>query len=130
MTSRVRTLTEKTVLVAAIILATLVALSAAQLLISGQPLTGVQETPLGSSPSPTYSTYAPYPPAVIPLFSAGLLLSGLFVRKLLPLAWVGNFLLIAFSTVFLFSSGAAFLPVALLLLVLFSLMASVRRSFA
>lgn len=62
--------------------------------------------------------YERYKPAAGYLAASASLLLGLVAKKLMPLAWVGIAFLIVWSVLFLFSSGAAFLPAAGILLLL------------
>jgi hypothetical protein len=117
--NRLRTLTQKATLSLAILLTVFVGFQALRWLVVGQAITTVAEV---SSPQQAAQVlgvdYVPYPAAAIPLLAAALLLSGLFARKWLPIAWAGIAILLIFSVLFLFSSGAALLPVAFVLLVL------------
>lgn len=106
-------------LVVSIVLAIVVALYALFLLANGQQVIVVQEVPEGNMPPYGITTFesAPYPAAVIPLGAAIFLLGGLLTKKLW-IAWIGLGVLLTFSILFLFSSGAAFLPIAGILLIL------------
>jgi hypothetical protein len=118
-----RTLTQQAVLILAILLTVYIALQALRWLVVGQAVTTVAEVASPQQPVQVVSvTYVPYPAAAIPLLAAGLLLSGLFARKWLRMAWVGVATLLLFSVLFLFSSGAAFLPATFVLLVLLALL--------
>lgn len=90
-----------------------VAAYAIWLLIIGEQRTTVVETSITEGfsqlPNVTAVEYVPYPVALIPLVAALLLLGGLLIRKFL-IAWIGLAILIAFSLLFLFSSGGALLP--------------------
>jgi len=106
--------------VIAMLLLLFVALFAVRLLVPGVQVTEYREVPIGESGSPSVERvyYRPYPGAVGYLGLAGLAAFGLIHRKLLPLAWLSVVLLTGWSIMWLFSSGAAFLPVDGLLLVL------------
>jgi len=97
-----------------------VVLVAVRLLVPGEQITEYQEVPIGEAGPPPVEPvyYRPYPGAVGYLGLAGLAALGLINRKLLPLAWLSVVLLTGWSIMWLFSSGAAFLPVDGLLLVL------------
>ena len=62
--------------------------------------------------------YEPYPFAGLYVLETSLVLTGLLVWRLTWLAWLGAGMLLITSGLLLFSSGAAFLPAAGLLLVL------------
>jgi hypothetical protein len=94
-----------------------VAFRSVSLLVVGQASTVVAEVPLGAAPAPPRVVYEPYPPAVVPLGAAVLLLGGLLTGRLV-VAWVGLAFLGAFALLFLFNMGAGLVPVAGLLLLL------------
>lgn len=100
----------------AILLTAIAALFSANLLITGIHLPTIQEIPEGSNkpPAETVET-VPYPPAIPMLVSSLVLLGGLLARKLW-IAWAGWAVLGILSGVYLFSSGAALVPIDLLLL--------------
>lgn len=104
----------------AILLTIVISVVATFLLFVQQPVEVVKEVPLGYEGVPPVGQilYERYKPAVIYLAASALLLLGLVVKKLMPLAWIGIVFLIIWSVLFLFSSGAAFLPVAGILLIL------------
>lgn len=103
----------------AILLAGAVALFALRLLVVGVPLTVVAEVPVGSGERPGVVAieYASYPAAIVPFIAVILFIGGLLARRLL-VGWVGWGILVVFSVLFLFSSGAAMLPAAGVLFVL------------
>lgn len=117
-----RPLVERALTAAAALLALGVALFALRLLLVGQTLIVVPEVPLaeGAARPPASIRHAPYPAAVIPLIASMLVLAGLFRRSWFALAWAGLVALVAFSVLFLFSSGAALLPSVGLLTILLS----------
>jgi hypothetical protein len=104
----------------AILLTVVISVGSALLLFVPQPVEVVKEVPLG------YEGVLPverilnegYKPAAGYLAASALLLLGLVVKKLIPLAWIGIVFLIIWSVLFLFSSGAAFLPAAGILILL------------
>lgn len=104
----------------AILLAIVILGVAALLLFVPQPVEVVKEVPLGYEGVPPVERilYERYKPAAAYLAASGLLLLGLVVKKLMPLAWIGIVFLIIWSVLFLFSSGAAFLPAAGILIIL------------
>jgi hypothetical protein len=111
----------------AILLAGAVALFALQLLIVGVPLTVVTEIPEGTQELPMMNIeYAPYFPGVVPLVAMILFIGGLLTQKLW-VGWLGWAMLIIFSLLFLFSSGAALLPAVGVLLVLLTIISYARR---
>jgi hypothetical protein len=103
----------------AILLAGGVALFALRLLVVGVPLTVVPEVPVGSEQLARVvdMEYAPYPFAIVPFIAMILFVGGLLTQKLW-IGWVGWVILVVFSALFLFSSGAAVLPAAGVLFVL------------
>ena len=104
----------------AILLTVLISVGAALLLFVPQSVEVVKEVPLGYEGVPPVERilYESYKPAAGYLAASALLLLGLAVKKLMPLAWAGIVFLIIWSVLFLFSSGAAFLP-AIGILILF-----------
>lgn len=114
----------------AILLTAVAALFAANLLFTGIQLPTVQEIPEGSTepPAETVET-VPYPPAIPMLLSALVLLGGLLARKLW-VAWLGWAVLGILSLLFLFSSGAALVPIELLLLLLLIFLTLIKRQAA
>lgn len=110
----------------AILLVSVVAFYAIALLVVGAQVTGVSETPIeeinNADPVPFAMSieYVPYPPAIVPFLAAVLMLTGLIGRKKI-FAWIGLGILLVFSLLFLFSSGAILLPIGGLLLVLLPL---------
>jgi hypothetical protein len=112
---------------AAVLVAAQVALRAISLLVVGETRTHVAEVPPGTPLPPPTVVHVPYPPAVIPLAGAALLLVGLLARKL-ALAWSGVAVLSVFSVLFVFGQGGAFLPAAgLVLLLLILITITVRQ---
>ncbi len=111
----------------AILLAAVAALFAVNLLIVGQQWIGVQEIPQGSNQQQvgTVSTEF-YPPAIPMLLSALALIGGLVARKLW-VAWLGWVGLMVLSGLFLFSSGAALVPIDVVLLILLTVLTLMRR---
>ncbi len=111
----------KILTIAAIVLTIIVALLASYLLIVGQKWTGYyaqspEDIAQGVQPTEIIS-YETYYPAIFPLASSVMLLIGIIRRKnLIVLAWAGLIFLLIFSALFLFSSGAGFLPIAALIL--------------
>lgn len=85
-----------------------------------QPVEVLKEAPLGYEGSPPVERilYERYKPFAGYAAAAALLLLGLVVKKRMPLAWIGIVFLILWSVLFLFSSGAAFLPAAGILIIL------------
>jgi hypothetical protein len=72
--------------------------------------------------------YAGYYFTITYIVTSVLLLFGLLGKEnLLVLAWVGSILLLVFSVLLLFSSGAAFLPLAGLLLILVALITFIQK---
>ena len=104
----------------AILLTIVIVVVSTVLLFVPQPVEVVQEVPQGYEGALPVERilYERYRPAAGYLAASALLLLGLLVKKILPLAWVGIVFLIIWSVLFLFSSGAAFLPVAGILIVL------------
>ena len=106
----------------AYLLLSAVTILAAYLLIFGQEVHSIAETPVNSDqqtpPLEEQVSHVPYPQAAGYLAAAGLMLAGLAERRLLALAWIGLALLFVMSGLFLFSSGALFLPFAGALMVL------------
>lgn len=111
-------------------LAGAVALFALYRLLSGVPLSVVWETS-GSSPDApqVLGSRAPYLPAVIPLAAALALMVGVLVRRL-AVARAGLIVLSTFSGLFLFSSGAALLPIVGVVFVLLLVISVLRRAAA
>ena len=105
----------------ALLLAAAIAIIAIRMLAIGQSWTVVSEIPLSEASEgisqPATIEYTPYPAAGFPLLGAALLIVGLLTHKL-AVAWGGLAILITFSVLFLFSSGAALLPIVGLLLIL------------
>ena len=108
----------------AIALTLIVLTFAIYLLVVGQKFVGVSETTFFANGEIDHSSveetvsYEPYPTAIFPLVSSVFLIYGVLKRRnYLILAWAGLTFLLIFSGLFLFSSGAAFLPVAGLILV-------------
>jgi hypothetical protein len=99
---------------AAYVLLLWIAGMAVPLVVTGILWTGVSETvTVGEEPVRSEQAfYQPYPAAWGYLVSGGLIAIGLSRRKWLPVAWVGVIGLTLWSGVWLFSSGAAFLPLA------------------
>jgi hypothetical protein len=95
------------------------------LLVRGVQVTTLPEEPLVSSqsllaewPGPLSSDYFKiYWPAVVYLLSGLGIILGLTRQELLPAAWISWILLSIWSVLYLFSSGAALLPLDLGLLV-------------
>lgn len=118
--------------IVAILLGAVVVIFTLRLLILGQAVTIVTEIPITVDsqeiPSVASVEYVPYPAAIVPLIAVALLLSGLTMRKQLLIAWIGLAILFAFSVLFLFSSGAALLPVAGLLLILLTIIQLFQRN--
>lgn len=116
--------------VAAVLVAIAIALSAIYLLVVGGISVRVETVPYGQpmpQPMPPGTVVRrPYQPAVIPLLAAALLIIGLLTKRL-SIAWVGVALLFLFSGMFMFSWGLAFLPGAVLLLVLLFVIRAARR---
>jgi hypothetical protein len=81
-----------------------------QFFMSGIRLTRYSEVRIGESGPPAVEQvlYRPYPAALGYVVFAGLTGLGLVRRRWLPLAWLGTLALAAWSTIWLFSSGAAF----------------------
>jgi len=93
---------------------------AAYLFFINQPVTVVAEVPIdmdGEIPL-TYTRFERYEPAIGYLIAAIILFMGLLIKRVKFLAWIGFILLVAWSFLFLFSSGAAFLLLAGLLFIL------------
>ncbi|MES4787630.1 MAG: hypothetical protein C4294_19555 [Nitrospiraceae bacterium] len=103
------------------LLAITIALYAINLLIVGGVRTIMPEVSQGAPQGTPQFIRVPYPPAIVPLVAATLLLSGFITRKL-PIAWIGQTLLSLFAVLFLFSSGGQLLPTAGLLLILLTLL--------
>ena len=112
----------------AILLAGAVALFALKLLVVGVPLTVVPEVPEGTQelPGVVNVEYMPYFVGVVPLVAMILLIGG-FLAKRPAISWIGWAILGLFSVLFLFSSGAALLPAAGVLLVLLAIISYTRR---
>ena len=114
------------------LMAVVVAFYALTLLVVGEKITIVPESPIEeinkTDPVPMTMSieYIPYPPAIIPLLAAVLLLAGLLGRNQL-LAWIGLAILLVFSLLFLFSSGGILLPIAGLLLLLLPLINHMQK---
>ncbi len=120
---RVRPLVENGVTAALMLIAILIAIYAVRLLVVGQQLTVVQEVGYREVPRAEAEAtieYVPYPAAVVPLLAAVSFLFGLFARRR-AVAWTSLVVLLAFSAVFLFSSGAALLPAIGLMLILLAI---------
>ena len=113
--------------VAAILVAVAVALFAIYLLVIGQTGTLVREVPYGQPLPPGAVVRMPYQPAVAPMLAAVLLIIGLLTKRL-SIAWAGLALLFLFSGLAMFSWGLAFLPGAVLLLVLLLVIRATRRT--
>lgn len=108
-------------------LAGAVALFALYQLINGISLSIVSETSNSSPSAPqVLPSRAPYPAAVIPLAATLVLIGGVLTQRLAA-AWLGLITLIVFSGLFLFSSGAALLPIAGVLFVLLLVISALRR---
>ena len=118
--NRVRAWVTVAARVISILLLLALALWAIRLLAPGVQSVEYQEVPLGQSglPQVAHIYYQPYPGAVGYVGFAVLAALGLIVRKWLPLAWLGILLLTGWSSMWLFSSGAAALPVAGVLVIL------------
>lgn len=82
-------------------------------LVRGDTVTSVAETPVGGDPGTATpeAIVRPFPLAAVPLTAAAVLLGGILGRRprLALAAWAA---LSAFSALFLFSGGAALLPLA------------------
>ena len=66
-----------------------------------------------------HNTYSqPYPAAAVYLALAGFAMIGLIRRAWLRLAWLSVALMVLWSVIWLFSSGAALLPVEVILIAL------------
>ena len=104
----------------AILLTIVISVVATFLLFVQQPVEVVEEVPLGYEGVPHVEQilYERYKPAAIYLAASALLLLGLVIKKLMLLAWIGIVFLTIWSVLFLFSSGAAFLPAAGILIIL------------
>lgn len=119
----------------AVLLVSIVAIYAITLLVVGETITVVQETSIEEInttdpvPMPVSIEYVPYPPAIVLLLAAVLLLAGLLGRKQF-LAWIGLAILLLFSLLFLFSSGGILLPIAVLLLILLPLINFMQKKNA
>jgi hypothetical protein len=111
---------------AAYILLLWIAVMAVPLLVTGLQWAGVSET-VTSGEEPVRSEqvfYQPYPAAWGYLLSGGVIAVGLSRRKWLPLAWLGAIALTIWSGMWLFSSGAAFLPLAGLIILLLAIIST------
>lgn len=118
--NRVKPLVTSGVTAALILLAILIAVYAVRLLVVGQQLAVVQEVAIGEvapGESEVTTEYARYPAAVVPLLAAISFLFGLLARRI-AIAWISLAVLLAFSVVFLFSSGIIFLPAIGFMLIL------------
>ena len=106
--------------VGAFIVLVYVALYALWLLIFGLPITSYREVPEGFQGAPYLSsTYSqPYPAAAVYLTAAGFAMIGLIRRDWLRLAWLSVALMVLWSVLRLFSTGAALLPVEGILIAL------------
>ena len=104
----------------AILLTIVIFVVATLLLFVQQSVEVMKEVPLGYEGVPPVEQILSerYKPAAGYLAASVLLLIGLVGKKLMPLAWVGIVFLIIWSVLFLFSSGAAFLPAAGILIIL------------
>jgi hypothetical protein len=111
---------------AAFVLLLWIAVMAVPLVVTGIRWTGVSETVIvGEAPVRSEQVfYKPYPPAWGYLASCGVIAIGLSRRKWLPLAWLGTIALTFWSGMWLFSSGAAFLPLAGLLILLLAIIST------
>lgn len=109
--------------VLAILLTIVISVVATLLLFVPQQVEVVKEVPLGYEGVPPVERilYERYKSAAGYLAASASLLLGLVTKKLMPLAWVGIVFLIIWSVLFLFSTGAAFLPAAGILLILLGL---------
>ena len=114
--------------VGAFIVLMYVALYALWLLIWGLPITSYKEVPEGFQGAPYLSsTYSqPYPTAAIYLATAGFAMIGLMRHDWLRFAWLSIAIMVLWSVIWLFSSGAALLPVEGILLVLMALITYTR----
>ncbi len=95
-------------------------------LIVGHKWTGITSQGYAGVPPTPFVTYEPYPPAVMYLVAAVLLVVGLVRLRWLPMAWLGLALLFTWSLLFLFSSGAEVLPAAAALLILLTVLQTRR----
>ncbi len=104
----------------AILLTIVIFVVATLLLFVQQSVEVMKEVPLGYEGVPPVEQILSerYKPAAGYLAASVLLLIGLVGKTLMPLAWVGIVFLIIWSVLFLFSSGAAFLPAAGILIIL------------
>jgi hypothetical protein len=115
----------------AAILATIgVSVLAVYWLIVGHKWTGITSPGHAGVPPTPFVKYEPYPPAIMYLFAAVLLVVGLAKLRWLPVAWLGLALLFTWSLLFLFSSGAAVLPAAEALLILLTVLQTRRLALA
>src|SRR5574341_610616 len=121
--------TSVTARVVAVSLLLLAAFFGGRLLVPGVQITEYREVPIGESGPPQIERvyFRPYPGGVGYLGLAGLAALSLINRKLLPLAWMGVLLLTGWSIMWLFSSGAAILPVDGLLLVFLTIITITRH---
>ena len=94
-----------------------IAFTAINLLAYGVFNTVVQESTNGEPLQNFVLVRKSYRPAIFPLISTLLMGAGLWWRKQM-FTWTGIVILMIFSLLFLFSSGAFFLPLALILFVL------------
>ncbi len=99
-------------------------------LIVGHKWTGITSQGYAGVPPTPVVTYEPYPPAVMYLVAAVLLVVGLVKFRWLPVAWLGLALLLTWSLLFLFSSGAEVLPAAAALLILLTVLQTRRLALA
>jgi len=110
-------------------LAAVLALYSLYLLLNGQIISIVQESAIEEINNGVQNITIdrePYPAAILPLIASLMLMIG-NMRKKQGLAWIGLAILLLFSLIFLFSSGATFLPVALLLLILLLIISFVQK---
>jgi hypothetical protein len=105
---------------AAVLLLLAIAVTALKLLMPGVPTTEYRETPLGQSGLPQLERIyqQPYSGAWGYLAFGITTALGLMRRNWLPLAWVGALGLAFSSSAWLFSSGAAILPLAVVVITL------------
>lgn len=124
----IKTLLVNGSLALATLLLVIIASFSAILLVRGVPSNSVSEASgLEGERIVREIVYQPYPAAAAPLLAALLFLLGLLIRKL-ALAWLGLTVLLVFSLLFLFSSGAALLPLVGVLLVLLTILQFSQRS--
>lgn len=120
--SGIKTLMVNGSLALAILLLVIIAAYSVVFLARGMPFNTVSETSGRESGQIVQEiVYHPYPAAAAPLLASLVCLLGLLIRKYV-LAWFGLAVLLIFSLLFLFSSGAALLPVAGVLLVLLTIL--------